>query len=453
MGNSMLADFYNKMKSGQVSTTSKLDLRNEKRQKKLGNGRIPYLKKDKNKHAYILTLMDIALPFDPFKGEVTEELNRDSLFRPEASAETVILSLKYGWNRDPELKRRCLDLMGVDDWDTSDEEHLLPADLDVFYNYRKPRIFSSYVVTIKSETLTKSKYGRQYRVNWERDDLGNVKYGDGEKVASYPLILKINSFYVSIALEQFDRWEKENMSAQNQVKSDKRREFLQIVPVTKDFPSNNVLLMELEVKQEGREVKVDSLSNSPDELKDLIRIAKYGDLFEKAFNLIQTSQSMNDTTASFYEFDISVPNIDDDAERGRKTNMVPVYSSITKHPKWEEFSKNFKECIDNFEDQEIKVLRSSAPNEVTDELVDKLCDVLKDEIPMKQIKPFITQEISDKYADVLTAIYGDDADELLMKGDMQELEKSSVSDEELKAGIEDTKAILNEDADLEEVDV
>lgn len=445
--------FYEKLKNGDIASRSSLDLRNESKQVKGNTGRIPFLKKEKGKLAKLLVLTDIVLPFNPFTGEEDNEYNKVTPFRPELSAGTVIKVLKEAYQEDKNLKEKVMKRLEISDWDTSNSTEVTKKDMEIFDRYRKKRIFTHMVVNINSKTLTRSTYGQPYRVNFKRDEFGEVIFGEDKEIKEYPLILSIQSFYYSIFMEEYKEWEQANLTSPDKVKDDKRRSILAKCPVSKDYPKNFVFMAEVPYKIEGG-YKIEGFPYSAEDIKSHFVVSNYGEFLQNGMNQVEGAlKSIKDKYPSFYELDLTVPDVEDDAERGRKTTARPADACIAEFDGYKEFADNLDEAIDNFEKQEIVLTKSAARNQLTDETVSKLCNILAIEIPLDSIKKWITNGIADQYTTVLSAIYGDDADELLVASDLGELAEGRATEEEIKKSAnEDAKMLEEAQNALEELE-
>ena len=89
-----------------------------------------------------------------------------------------------------------MDKAGVDNWDTSDHEHLTADDKAIFRKYRVPSIYTFPVVHVDIPAMT-GDYGRDYLVKIDRDPItGNV-------VGDKKLITQAYEFFRDIAYEEY----------------------------------------------------------------------------------------------------------------------------------------------------------------------------------------------------------------------------------------------------------
>ena len=418
---------------------SRLGLRNEKRQVKAGNGRLPGLKKEKNKHARLLILKELAIPFDPFSVEVTDEYNDDSKYRPELSVGSLISTFKEYYNTNPEAKEKFLAEVGVNEWDTSKPEVSTKEDKEIFRKYTVPKIVTTNMVNITSPIMNKVKFPCGYRVNFVRDGFGDVVLEKGQE---YPKELAIANFYKGVYLEAYNKWEQENSNKPDADKKEMFKKFISRSPVSVDFPKNTVLVFELPLNQQ---LGIDGLGDmTVDDIKKCLRTVNKSQALDKEITDLSTTYAASrDSYIDFFECDMMVGNEDDDMLRGKNTKFVNAETKLQDIAGYDKFIVNLRDAIDQFTNQEEAVVKSVARNKIDDSTLEKLAEALEQEQPIESIEEFISKEATERNAGIIGFIYGDKADELLMSPEDQDDE--TVSKEQSKFADEDIRATLSDD--------
>lgn len=315
-----------KLKSGSVSGGSKYKLRNEEIQTKKRVKRYPSLKKDKGTVFKICVRKDLPIPFNPADGS-TEVFNEHNCFRPVMSATSLALLCKKYADEVPTTKERFMSTAGINEWDTSDCSVLNEIDRKVFSRYAKPMIFTPIVFHTSLPGLSKNKYGADFMIEVQRDDI------TGQVIGDTPLPILANQFYTSIALERFEQLkqdikDKKVAPLDDEALKDKRGDFFRTeVKVSDDHPVNFVIAMKLPL-------------NPMHEIAEPLAQWTGTDVDTHCFNMRMNSklqEAMNryatdplwhskDINFDYYEIDVTVPNIDSDTDRGQKTTYdLPMH--------------------------------------------------------------------------------------------------------------------------------
>lgn len=441
-------NYLKQMMSGEISTKSKLNLRNESKQERKRGARLPFLKKEKNKTSKLLILTDLSLGFNPFSGEVEKDgYNSESKFRPELSFETVALSLKKFYNENEEIKEKFLEQMGISSWDTSNVGVITKEDLEVLDSAKKPRIFSFNMLSVVSKTLNGNERPATFRVDYSRNEIGDPIVPEGE---SYPKNLEISSFYNTIAMEKYNEWLEENQSAPDKVKDEKRREFLKENPISSDYPKNFMLMVELPLNGENGVSGLDKMTE--EQIKDALVVTPRTDALNVTLNNIRSRfKSSRDVYANFYEVDMIVGNEEDNLQRGKNTKYNNAEVKLCDMEGWDSFKDKLEKVIDEFTNQE-EIIRKTVARRVMDEsTIEKVAVALAEDVPLESIEPWLKDQTVERYAPIISQIYGNAADDLLMTQEVGGLEESTVNEgeKELRAAA----ATLNELNGLDEVDI
>lgn len=441
-------NYLKQMMSGEITTKSKLNLRNESKQEKKRGARLPFLKKEKNKTSKLLILTDLSLGFDPFSGEVEKDgYNAESKFRPELSFETVALSLKKFYNENEEIKEKFLEQMGVNSWDTSNVGVITAEDLEVLDSAKKPRIFSFNMMSVVSKTLNGNERPATFRVDYSRNDIGDVIVPEGE---SYPKNLEMSSFYNTIAMEKYNEWLQENQSAPDKVKDEERKKYLKENPISSDYPKNFMLMIELPLNGENGVSGLDKMTE--EQIKDALVVTPRTDALNVTLNNIRSRfKSSRDVYANFYEVDMVVGNEEDNLKRGKNTKYNNAEIKLCEMEGWDSFKEKLEKVIDEFENQE-EIVRKTVARRVMDEnTIEKVALALAEDVPLESIEPWLKDQTVERFAPIISQIYGNAADDLLMTQEIGGLEESTVNEDEKE--LRAAAATLNELNDLDEVSI
>lgn len=446
-----IEDLYKQLLSDSSIGKSKTDIRNEARQVKAT--RFPKWKADKDKKKRLLVLTDLAIPFNPFTGEADENFNADSLFRPEWSCTDTIKVIKTHYNENPADLPKFEDRLG-EKWDVSQPDVVTEKDRELFKRWRKLRVFSHNVIYIQSKILNGVDFAVAYRTNFERD----VKTKEILPLGSpLPKILKISGFFNAIVGKQMAKFKQENPNASEKAEKEEYLKLVNQIPVSSDAPSNTLLTFELDLDNTLALTGVDSLTVDEAKTK-LVTIKKSKNISTALNNLTTTYAERRDKYMDFFELDALVGNEDDPARRALETKFNNADRLLIENPKHEQIEGVLADAITAFKDQEETITRSVASKVLNDEVIDNLCQALAIEKPFEEIEPYLDEALAKRYADVISAIYGDQSsvDDLLMlaEDDGSEVNESTALSQEAK-DITNLIASGTEDGDevVEEVDL
>ena len=392
----------NNLKEDSSLGHSSLNLRNESLQESAG-GRVPKFKWDKGKICRMLFTTDIALPFNPFTGVADEEYNSSNMFRPEHSAETVVKAIKAHYKQDPTNLETFLKTVNAPSWDVSNPENITEEDFNIFYKYRKIRTFTHEVIGIRSKILNRTDYNVPYRVNFERDEFEEI-------VGEYPKILEIKDFYMTVYMEEFAKWKKDNPSATSKEEAEAFRNFSEKVPVTNIYKQNSLLAVSLPLSN----LKPDFSNMTPEEMKkSLVTLKRSKGIKESLESMLTTYRETHDHKLNFIELDFLISNDDSDGLRVQSSKFNTATHTSESQSDFAKMNSSLSECLDSFKKQEERVTSTMAPKAVNDLIVDKLCQALATEIPYESIEHLITDNTANRYSAIMSAIYGDSCDDAI----------------------------------------
>lgn len=456
----LITEILNKMKNHEIDTTSTLDLRNESKQTRVKLNSLPKIKREKNEINMLLVLTEIAIPFDPFTVSVTEEYNTNRKFRPQITTESTILALKTFYNENAEQKEAFLEEAGVSEWDTSDTEHYTNEDKKVFARFRQIRKYSSLDVKIKSKSFTGQSYPCKYEANYSRDEFDNPSDANGE----YPEYLKLERLYREIALEQFNVYKAKFPDASEQKLKDQYSAYMKSSPLSQDRYTNNCIAVAvpMELDSEGILTPKEDLSTWTDKdvLAHLRRVSWDDDDIASPLKNIITKEKISDIYPSFLELQMTV--LDEKTELGYykatfaspKVALSEIESKYKVKPFWEQFNSVVTKAIDGFENLEMSVKKAMTYNKLNDESMPALYAALEVDVPYKSIEQYITDNIAQRYSDVLDHIYGSGKNagllnDKLMEATLGDGKKSTVSESDVEKASVDAANMLNQQADLD----
>lgn len=414
MGKS-LAEFEAEMAAGKGGK-SKYMLRNESAQNAGRVQRIQRLKKEKGKRSKLLAIKEIAVPFDPRTGKITEQFGPDNKFRTEFSATDTALLLKEMADKYPEAKSVFMSRAGVSEWDTSDATVLTDVDKEVFSPYIVPRIFTLPVVHINIPVMTKSDYGADYKISVQHDLL------TGRVVGEVPLPLQANRFFRAVAYEECSEYDKKVESgeivatekAQKEAKSEIRKKH---IVVSEDHPANYIQLIEIPLDS-SCDIKDESIlkTATPEKVASTVVITKYSNTEKSIRGIIERYMrgeiKRSDKSFDYWEIDMVCPvSGENKGEIGLNTSFEKPTDLISEHAGAAEFDKAFRTYLENVEDVERMVLASIYVSTYDQSVERQLLMALPSVIDLKS--KYVTKSVISEHKDFLRLVLGDEAEEVI----------------------------------------
>lgn len=447
---SRIRDIMSQLKSGSVSVAS--EYRNEDAQTKRKVKRIDTLKKVSKKKSKVLTLTELALPFNPLTGKEDEEFNRNNKYRPIMSTESAMLVYKGMANESEDSKSAFLRGTGVsaENWDTSDISTINTTDRKIFKKHRYPVIFTLNVVKITIPTFTGRAFGKEYRVDVERDAMS------GEIIGELPIVLKINKLMRDIANEEVNKLEKDVKDGVKVLNkddlADARKKIYQGIVVGNDAPLNFALALEIPLDAQSslsENVQLKDLTDA--EIFSMLRLVKLNNKFKIALdNYIDGSYAPLDKYTNFWELDMVCTKDEDPLELGKNTSfekpMVPI--------KDEEDFKYLNQSFINFMDEDQKLektfLASSFVTRFNSDLENNLLDACEGIINLDS--EFVTAKVLQANKDIIPMIFGEAGDEKLVEAEIGLVPEGELNEE--VAAVESKKmnlaAMISDDIVLDD---
>lgn len=471
--NSYAEEVLKKLKSGAISGKSALNTRDESKQTKSSLAYVPWLKKEAKKTSRLIIPKEVAIPFDPFLCEETEQYNPSNKFRPFLSVSTTIRVIKQACQEDAELKERWENKTGVANWDVSDASIVTDQDKEVFRNYIVVRIFSINATKVNMSTVTGRDFAASYAVDVQRDPLTEQLVGE------MPDWMKVSKLLSDIAYEEIKYVEgviqsykdgkpipqdqikssaiqnKANLAVVSQEDQKKIRSTIRdnICRVSYDLPHNFIVGYELGLDNNSMPVEKLDQFTVEDVFKKQVLTRYSLSTRSVLHNTIEAIMSGNKKAADLYvdfiELDMSCPPEGSKQDIGSGTSYTNAsVVKLKEVPGWENFNKAIIEDLDtNWENMEKRFLASCGIKQMTPEVEQRIINALPDYVTIAET-PFATETVLKANANIISAIYGD---ELLMEIDAGISDKAAgVLDENASAKLsrsEDIAAMLSEDDD------
>ena len=450
-------EYLTKLQSGEVSTSSVSDLRNEDLQKKSYGRRISFLKKDRNTKSRILLFKSLAIPFNPFTCVEDVNYNAGRKFRTEKSVTTTLLALKRFYHQNEEAKQAFLVKAKETEWDTSNLSVITEQDRKVFAKFFVSNIFTINQIHINNKAVTGKDNGADFKVDIKRDEVGNIieKWEDSEgKVCTLPNFVKtavsLGNFFSAAYLQEYKDWElSEGANKTDDDKSKKRLSIMSQSPIQEDRPRNTILGMKLPLAAKGLDLDYEAIKKweEKDFIKALVQVS-YTKPIRTKIEGLQADYSHKDTFADFYEVDMIVPDIEEPKQRGQDT----VYNYVDFPVKDVDglFSKIIN-ALDSLENLDKIMLASSYVDPLTSDVIEALARNLKDTCDLQKLS--LTDGTVNRFGDIISLVWGDKADSILVDASMGELPEETVTQEDRDLAKAAIMSALSEDDELEEVDL
>lgn len=447
---SKVRDLMSQLRAGSVSVAS--EYRNEDAQTKRKVKRIDPLKKAPKKKAKVLTITELAIPFNPVTGREDEEFNRNNKYRPIMSTETAMLTYKALSNENPDTKSAFLRGTGVspEQWDTSAITEITDTDRKIFKKHRYPVVFTLNVVRIGIPTFTGRPFAKEYRVDVERDGMS------GEIVGEMPLVLKINKLMRDIANEEVNKLEKDVKDGVKVLNkddlADARKKIYQGIVVGNDAPLNYVLALELPLDAQSGISENTQLKDLTDaEIFSMLRLVKMNSKFKIALdNYIDGSYAPLDKYNNFWELDMICTKDEDPMELGKNTSFEKPMVALKDVEDFKFLNASFVNFMDEDQKLEQTFLASSFVTRFNKDLENNLLDACEGIINLDS--EFVTTKVLQANKDIIPMIFGEEGDEKLIEAEIGLVPEGELNE---KVAAEESKkmnlaAMVNDDIVLED---
>lgn len=218
---SRVDDLLAKLKNGDIPSSSKLDLINEKRQEIPKGVNITRFSYEYQKNARVPFRLQMALPFDPELGEPTEKFNPENKWRPPLSPTSAAKVVKAYAKANEKTRQLLMSRASVSDWDVSDPETLTEQDFKVLRGYRVPLVITAEAITINDAVITGQDFAISYSVPIKRD------LQTGQIIGEIPAIAKIGSFMSAVTYAEINELD-DAIKAKDPSKYKNQRPFINV---------------------------------------------------------------------------------------------------------------------------------------------------------------------------------------------------------------------------------
>lgn len=421
---------------------------------------IPRLKKEKDSITIVLVPMDLELFCNPLKGYDDDIFNDSHPWRPDLTWSQAVLELKKyffgevtevpeGMTKEEfleereEAKQNLIDFQEVDEWVCAPDEidKITDSDRNMFRKGRTPRIYTFSSIDVKTPSLN-SGNTLSYRTTFKRDENMDpyvIDPSTGEKVIlsgdKYPMELQIADLFYTWASAQYKEYEKANPKMTDKDKKEKWTSFMSKSPITRDKPSNQVVLVNAPLVDGPRGLAIDL----PDADKfdaakahKLICFSKYAQNLEVQLNNVFTKYKHTDVMDDFIAVMITVGSEEDPMERGLKTQYATPNLAEPIHtlPGSDHFVKMCSEAIRNIGElgldqegkpkknavhSEIVVQNCAARNEMNNSILASVAEAIASDISAAEVLRWLTPSDINKYAAALSLIYSDSVTKAILE--------------------------------------
>lgn len=435
--------------SGDIATTSELKVRDEKIQTKDTIKRYLPLKKEPGSKIDLCMLTELAIPFNPFTVKEDDKYNRDNKFRTLLSRATTIKMLKNFYNENEEMKKAFMERVMISEWDTSNVDSVTEEDHSIFNRFTVARTFTVPAVKINIQTVTGSKYGRDYLCHVERDPI------TGEIIGTPNKLVLCNKLLREMAYEKIEAlrtdWKAGKVALTDKQFEDKCSEIKNMIVVSGVRPLNYNLGVAIPLTAKSQFSKdIDPSEFTPDFIFESTRLIKRTEKMDTILNrYINGELEVLDIHHSFYEVTMNCPNIKDDAMKlGKQTTFDNPITQIGREKWYPEFAQALDSYIDEDKNAEKIFMNSAYVYKPTTELYSSLTHALSKIIDIND--PALTSKVVERNIDILTEIFPDKIEDLVAKSAFGDLAEGSVSDEGSdEIGKESLLDVVNQDLKLD----
>ena len=393
---------------------SKLNMRNEEKQRKFQPKRFNHLKKEKRKKSKLCFVKEIAIPFNPKTGKEDDTYNTGSKWRPPYSVESVIKLVKSYAMESEEAKQALMQHAGISSWDVTDPDTVTDEDYRLFGSYLTARIFSIPAVHVTIPSMCNNAYGRDYTVDVKVDPV------TGQYIGEVPLILQAHKFFIEMAYEELadynDKLNSGIFKHDEKQQKEYRQGIFSKVPISDLAPINFIQAFEIPLNQKFElnddKCLVTSDKAFVDKQTVLVRMNRtISDVLDK---FCGGDYSAVDKYPEYFVVDMSCPNdTESPTELGKRTSYERELNTLKDMEGYDNFRAATVDYLDNFKDLEETVFRSSFVSRYDSSVDTQLLTACNSLIDLKN--PFLTQKVIESNKDFLMLALGEKFDELQLE--------------------------------------
>lgn len=407
-------ELQKKMETVGDNGVSKLNMRNEEKQRKFQPKRFNHLKKEKRKKSKLCFVKEIAIPFNPKTGKEDDTYNTGSKWRPPYSVESVIKLVKSYAMENEEAKQALMQHAGISSWDVTDPDTVTDEDYRLFGSYLTARIFSIPAVHVTIPSMCNNAYGRDYTVDVKVDPV------TGQYIGEVPLILQAHKFFIEMAYEELADYNDKLSSGVFKHDEKQQKEYRQgifsKVPISDLAPINFIQAFEIPLNQKFElnddKCLVTSDKAFVDKQTVLVRMNRtISDVLDK---FCGGDYSAVDKYPEYFVVDMSCPNdTESPTELGKRTSYERELNTLKDMEGYDNFRAATVDYLDNFKDLEETVFRSSFVSRYDSSVDTQLLTACNSLIDLKN--PFLTQKVIESNKDFLMLALGEKFDELQLE--------------------------------------
>lgn len=407
-------ELQKKMETVGDNGISKLNMRNEEKQRKFQPKRFNHLKKEKRKKSKLCFVKEIAIPFNPKTGKEDDTYNTGSKWRPPYSVESVIKLVKSYAMESEEAKQALMQHAGISSWDVTDPDTVTDEDYRLFGSYLTARIFSIPAVHVTIPSMCNNAYGRDYTVDVKVDPV------TGQYIGEVPLILQAHKFFIEMAYEELADYNDKLSSGVFKHDEKQQKEYRQgifsKVPISDLAPINFIQAFEIPLNQKFElnddKCLVTSDKAFVDKQTVLVRMNRtISDVLDK---FCGGNYSAVDKYPEYFVVDMSCPNdTESPTELGKRTSYERELNTLKDMEGYDNFRAATVDYLDNFKDLEETVFRSSFVSRYDSSVDTQLLTACNSLIDLKN--PFLTQKVIESNKDFLMLALGEKFDELQLE--------------------------------------
>ena len=407
-------ELQKKMETVGDNGVSKLNMRNEEKQRKFQPKRFNHLKKEKRKKSKLCFVKEIAIPFNPKTGKEDDTYNTGSKWRPPYSVESVIKLVKSYAMESEEAKQALMQHAGISSWDVTDPDTVTDEDYRLFGSYLTARIFSIPAVHVTIPSMCNNAYGRDYTVDVKVDPV------TGQYIGEVPLILQAHKFFIEMAYEELADYNDKLSSGVFKHDEKQQKEYRQgifsKVPISDLAPINFIQAFEIPLNQKFElnddKCLVTSDKAFVDKQTVLVRMNRtISDVLDK---FCGGDYSAVDKYPEYFVVDMSCPNdTESPTELGKRTSYERELNTLKDMEGYDNFRAATVDYLDNFKDLEETVFRSSFVSRYDSSVDTQLLTACNSLIDLKN--HFLTQKVIESNKDFLMLALGEKFDELQLE--------------------------------------